>query len=270
VLHLPANITAEAASPGGAIVSYDATATDARDTNVVVTCAPASGSLFALGATTVNCSATNSRHKTAEGSFTVTVVDTTAPVVVLSGVSNGATYIVGAVPAASCSTTDSATGVAVQATLSIVGGTANGVGHFTATCSGAVDVAGNHAPPVSAGYDVHYVFSGFLTDLSPDGPDGKTFKAGSTISVKWRLQNAQGTFIVTPSSVLTLQVAPDPSCVAGQEGLAVDANFTGNGLQENNDRFQFNWKTTGLTPGCYAFLLPLDDGTVNSAVVKLR
>jgi hypothetical protein len=158
----------------------------------------------------------------------------------------------------------------VQATLSIVGGTANGVGHFTATCSGAVDVAGNHAPPVSAGYDVHYVFSGFLTDLSPDGPDGKTFKAGSTISVKWRLQNAQGTFIVTPSSVLTLQVAPDPSCVAGQEGLAVDANFTGNGLQENNDRFQFNWKTTGLTPGCYAFLLPLDDGTVNSAVVKLR
>ena len=157
-----------------------------------------------------------------------------------------------------------------QAALSIVGGTANGVGHFIATCSGAVDGAGNHAPAVSAAYDVHYVFSGFLTDLSPDGPDGKTFKAGSTIPVKWRLQNAQGAFIVTPSSVGTIQVAPDPSCVAGQEGLAVDANFTGNGLQENNDRFQFNWKTTGLAAGCYAFLLPLDDGTVNSAVVKLR
>lgn len=270
VLHLPANITAEATSPGGAIVSYDATATDARDTNVVVTCAPASGSLFALGATTVNCSATNSRHKTAEGSFSVTVVDTTAPVVVLNGVTSGATYILGAVPVASCSTTDSATGVAVQATLSIVGGTANGVGHFTATCSGAVDGAGNHASPVSAAYDVHYVFSGFLTALSPDGPDGKTFRVGSTVPVKWRLQNAQGGFIVTPSSVGTIQVAPDPSCVAGQEGLAVDANFTGNGLQENNDRFQFNWKTTGLAAGCYAFLLPLDDGTVNSAVVQLR
>src|SRR5262249_31093717 len=61
VLHLPANITAEATSPGGAVVSYTATATDAVDTNVVVTCAPASGSLFALGLTTVNCSATNSR-----------------------------------------------------------------------------------------------------------------------------------------------------------------------------------------------------------------
>jgi predicted extracellular nuclease len=270
VLHLPANITAEATSAGGAVVSYDATATDARDTNVVVTCAPASGSLFSLGLTTVNCSATNSRHKTAEGSFSVTVVDTTAPVVTLNGVTNGATYTLGAVPAASCSTTDSASGVAIQATLSIVGGTVNHVGHFTATCSGAKDVAGNLAAPVSASYDVHYVFSGFLTQLSPDGPDGKTFRVGSTIPVKWQLQDAQGNFIVTPSSIGTLQVAPDPSCIAGQEGLAVDANFTGNGLKTNDDRFQFNWKTTGLSAGCYAFLLPLDDGTINSAVVKLR
>jgi uncharacterized protein len=270
VLHLPANITAEATSPGGAVVSYTATATDAVDTNVVVTCAPASGSLFALGLTTVNCSATNSRHKTAEGSFTVTVVDTTAPVVTLNGVTNGSTYTLGAVPAASCSTTDSASGVAVQATLSIVGGTANGVGHFTATCSGAKDVAGNLAAPVSASYDVHYIFSGFLTQLSPDGPDGKTFRIGSTVPVKWQLQNAQGDFIVTPSSVGTIQVAPDPSCIAGQEGLAIDANFTGGGLKTNDDRFQFNWKTTGLSAGCYAFLLPLDDGTINSAVVKLR
>jgi uncharacterized protein len=270
VLHLPADITAEATSAAGAIVSYIATATDAVDTDVTVTCAPASGSLFPLGSTTVNCSATNSRHKTAEGSFNVAVVDTTAPFVSLLGVSNGATYILGAVPVATCSTTDSASGVATPATLSIVGGTPNHVGHFTATCSGAADVAGNHAAPVSASYDVHYVFSGFLTDLSPDGPDGKTFRVGSTVTVKWQLQNAQGAFIVTPSSVLTIQVAPDPSCVAGQEGLAVDANFTGHGLQENNDRFQFNWKTTGLSAGCYAFLLPLDDGTVNSAVVKLR
>jgi len=88
VLHLPANITAEATSPAGAIVNFSATATDARDTNVVVSCAPPSGSQFALGGTIVNCSATNSRNKTAEGSFTVSVVDTTAPVVVLNGITN--------------------------------------------------------------------------------------------------------------------------------------------------------------------------------------
>ena len=269
VLQLPANITAEATSAAGAIVSFNATATDAKDTNVVVTCTPASGSLFPFGATTVTCSATNSRNKTATGSFTVTVVDTTAPSVTLNGITNGAVFNLGAVPTASCSTTDSASGVAVQATLAITGGIPNHVGHFTATCSGAKDVAGNLAAPVSVSFDVHYIFSGFLTDLSPDGPDGQTFSAGSTINIKWRLQNAQGGFIVASSAVLPLQVAPDPSCTAGQQGLAIDAN-SNNGVQENNDTFQFNWRTKGLATGCYAFLLPLDDGTVQSSVVKLR
>jgi predicted extracellular nuclease len=268
VLQLPANITAEATSAAGAIVSFNATATDAKDTNVAVTCTPASGSLFSFGATTVTCSATNSRNKTATGSFTVTVVDTTAPSVTLNGIANGAVFNLGAVPTASCSTTDAASGVAVQATLAITGGTPNHVGHFTATCSGAKDNAGNVAPPVSVSFDAHYIFSGFLTDLSVS--DGQNFSAGSTINIKWRLQNAQGGFIVAPSAVLPLQVAPDPSCVStGQQGMAIDAT-SNNGVQENNDTFQFNWRTKGLPTGCYVFLLPLDDGTTQSSVVKLR
>src|SRR5262249_43246319 len=198
------------------------------------------------------------------------VADTTPPVVTVNGVSNGAVYSLGSVPTASCSTTDSVSGVATQATIAVTGGTANGVGHFTATCSGAKDNARNIAPPVSASYDVHYVFSGFLTDLSGGGTDGKTFRIGSTVPVKWQLQNTQGSFIVAPTAVGTIQVAFDPSCVAGQQGLGVDANSTGNGVNENNDRYQFNWKTTGLSAGCYAFLLPLDDGTTQSAVVQLR
>ncbi len=267
VLHLPANITAEATSPAGAIVSYNATATDARDTNVVVTCAPPSGSTFALGGTTVNCSATNSRNKTAEGSFTVSVVDTTAPLVVLNGVTNGATYTLGAVPAASCSATDSATGVAVQPSLSITGGTANGVGHFTATCSGATDGAGNIAAPVSANYDVDYLFNGFFSPISTN----KTFKLGSTVPLKWTLQNAQQGFIGSFSSIAAVQVAPDPSCAAGGEGVPFDAGSAGNsGLQFQDNTFQFNWKTTGLAAGCYAASVSLDDGTRKTVFVTLR
>jgi predicted extracellular nuclease len=267
MLHLPANITAEATSPAGAIVSFIATATDARDTNVVVTCAPPSGSQFALGATTVNCSATNSRNKTAEGSFTVSVVDTTAPVVVLNGITNGATYTLGAVPAASCSTSDSATGVAVQATLSFTGGTANGVGHFTATCSGAKDGAGNTAAPVTASYDVQYVFNGFFSPVA----NGKTFKIGSTIPLMWQLQNAQQGFISSFSSIVAVQAAPDPTCQAGAEGDPVDIEAAGNsGLQFNQNTFQFNWKTTGLAAGCYAAIVSLDDGTRKTVFVTLR
>jgi hypothetical protein len=267
VLHLPADITAEATSPAGAMVSYEATATDARDTDVVVICAPPSGSQFVLGATTVNCSATNSRNKTAEGSFSVTVVDTTAPVVFLNGVTNGATYTLGAVPAASCSATDSATGVAVQPSLTITGGTANGVGHFTATCSGAKDGAGNIAAPVSASYDVDYLFNGFFSPISTN----KIFKLGSTVPLKWTLQNAQQSFVSSLSSITAVQVAPDPSCLAGGEGVAFDAGSAGNsGLQFQDNTFQFNWKTTGLAAGCYAAMVSLDDGTRETVFVTLR
>jgi uncharacterized protein len=267
VLHLPANITAEATSPAGAIVNFSATATDARDTNLVVTCAPPSGSEFALGATTVNCSATNSRNKTAEGSFTVSIVDTTAPVVVLNGITNGATYTLGAVPAASCSATDSATGVAVQAVLSITGGTANGVGHFTATCNGATDGAGNIAAPVSASYDVDYLFNGFFSPVATN----KIFKLGSTVPLKWTLQNAQQGFISSFTSIAAVQVAPDPSCSADGEGIPFDAGSAGNsGLQFQDNTFQFNWKTDGLASGCYVAIVSLDDGTRKTAFVTLR
>jgi uncharacterized protein len=267
VLHLPANITAEATSPAGAIVSYNATATDARDTNVVVTCAPPSGSTFALGGTTVNCSATNSRNKTAEGSFTVSVVDTTAPIVVLNGVTNGATYTLGAVPAASCSATDSVTGIVVQPLLTITGGTANGVGHFAATCSGATDGAGNIAAPVSASYDVDYLFNGFFSPISTN----KTFKLGSTVPLKWTLQNAQQGFISSFSSIAAVQVAADPSCAAGGEGVPFDAGSAGDsGLQFQDNTFQFNWKTTGLAAGCYGASVALDDGTRKTVFVTLR
>jgi filamentous hemagglutinin family protein len=49
------------------------TATDDQDTDVPVTCAPASGSSFPVGATTVTCTATDHAGNTASGSFQVTV-----------------------------------------------------------------------------------------------------------------------------------------------------------------------------------------------------
>src|SRR6266436_6608852 len=45
----PANLTLECAGANGAQVLFPATATDACDTNVSATCAPPSGSVFALG-----------------------------------------------------------------------------------------------------------------------------------------------------------------------------------------------------------------------------
>ena len=63
----------------GAVVNYTATANDAVDGTVPVTCTPSSGSVFPLGATTVNCSAADVAGNSGSDAFTVTVVDTTAP-----------------------------------------------------------------------------------------------------------------------------------------------------------------------------------------------
>jgi hypothetical protein len=75
VLRLPADMTIEATSGAGAPGHYTATADGAT-----ISCSPASGSVFPLGSTTVQCSATNSAGSSS-GSFSVTVVDTTNPVV---------------------------------------------------------------------------------------------------------------------------------------------------------------------------------------------
>lgn len=79
VLIAPAPITAEATGAGGAVVTYAASATDAVDGAVAVTCVPASGSTFPLGVTLGQCVASDSRGNESAASFSVTVLDTTAP-----------------------------------------------------------------------------------------------------------------------------------------------------------------------------------------------
>jgi len=81
-------------------------------------------------------------------------LDKTAPVVAVTGVTDGAHYPFGSVPAAGCSTNDALSGAATQATLSVTGGNGDGTGTFTATCSGATDQAGNGAAPVNVSYTV--------------------------------------------------------------------------------------------------------------------
>jgi hypothetical protein len=77
---MPTNLIAEAASPAGATVTFEVSANDAVAGSVPVAATPASGSIFPLGVSTVAVSASDSAGNTATGNFTVTVVDTTNPV----------------------------------------------------------------------------------------------------------------------------------------------------------------------------------------------
>jgi len=80
VLTLPSNLIWECSGVQGTEVTFSATAIDNTDGPVPVTCYPASGSTFPLGITTVTCSVSDNAGNTTTGIFTVTVEDTTPPV----------------------------------------------------------------------------------------------------------------------------------------------------------------------------------------------
>ncbi len=82
-LSLPAPIVATATGAGGAVVSYTATANDLVAGSVAAACLPASGGMFPVAVTTVNCSATDGANASA-GSFTVTVTNS-APTITVPG-----------------------------------------------------------------------------------------------------------------------------------------------------------------------------------------
>lgn len=80
-IDVPETVIVEAEGPDGAIATYSVSATDLVDGAVDAQCSPASGALFALGATQVDCTAVDEAGNEAEPkSFGVFVEDSTAPV----------------------------------------------------------------------------------------------------------------------------------------------------------------------------------------------
>ncbi|MBI4322298.1 MAG: HYR domain-containing protein [Chloroflexi bacterium] len=140
---IPANITVEATGASGAIANWPApTASDVVDGNRTVTCSPASGSTFALGTTTVNCSASDTRGNTSSASFSVTVVDTTPPALTLpSNITAEATGPSGAAVSFTVSATDLVDGVR-PVTCTPASGSSFAIGTTTVNCS-ASDTRGN-------------------------------------------------------------------------------------------------------------------------------
>ncbi|HZX94101.1 MAG TPA: PxKF domain-containing protein, partial [Myxococcales bacterium] len=196
--------------------------------------------------------------------------DTVPPAVVLGGVTEGAQYLLGTVPSATCTTTDDASGVRTRATLVIAGGDVNGVGSITATCTGAVDNVGNVAADVSVHYRVvAYVFGGFGPPVGTRG----VVKAGSTLPLKFQILDWNGSLVTDPAVVSGIVFALDPSCTGTSSGPWQPAAATG-GTSLRFDaaagEFIFNWKTTGITPGCNAIAVQTVDTLTHQAAVVIR
>jgi hypothetical protein len=134
-------------------VNYSASASDLVDGSVAVTCAPASGSTFALGTTTVHCSASDAHGNTGTGSFDVTVQDTTPPsLTVPADIIKEATSAAGAAVSFTTSATDAVDSTPTiscsDGSNTVHSGDTFPLGTTTVTCT-ASDDAGNTSAPKS-------------------------------------------------------------------------------------------------------------------------
>jgi hypothetical protein len=197
-------------------------------------------------------------------------IDRTAPAVSVTGVTDGAVYDLGAVPAAGCSTSDALSGVATPAVVAVAGGTSHGVGLFTVTCAGASDVAGNTGS-ATASYAVHYVFTGFMSPVN-NPPTVNVVRAGQTVPVKFALGGAMGLDVLVGGSAVTVAT----SCGAGTAVDLTELPVTSPGgsvltFDAVTGLYQFNWQTDRAWSGsCRRLIVRLDDGTLHTAEFRLR
>src|SRR3989449_5754990 len=141
-LTVPADITAEATGPGGATVPFSVGATDIVDGPVTATCSPSSGSTFPLGTTRVECTATDSHANAVTATFTITIRDTTPPIVTVpSPFSVEATGPTGAVVTFSSAALDIVDG-SMAVSCAPTSGSTFSLGTTAVTCT-ATDSAGN-------------------------------------------------------------------------------------------------------------------------------
>ena len=240
VLTLPSPITAEATGPSGAAVTFSASASDVCDGARTVTCVPASGSTFALGLTTVDCSASDVSGNTSMGSFTVTVQDTTPPVLSLpANMIVEATGTTGAATVTFSATAMDLVSGSVAVTCVPASGSSFSLGSTTVNCS-ASDTAGNSGSGS---------FSVTVQDTTP--PAAPTITAGN----------------------VNLAAAPAwPLSISGEAGATISfsitdgsASVTGGGLMPGGGTFSTTVNVTSLADGTLTVSVTLTDPSGNTS-----
>lgn len=172
-IQTPQSITLEASSTAGTIVTYQASATDNIDSTAVVNCLPQSGSLMPIGRTNILCEAVDNAGNTANSSFNVDIVDTSAPNIViplgvfgesLDGMATAVYYTVSA--------TDTIDGQ-VELQCIPASGDLFPLGESSVSCS-AQDTSGNQS---------HNSFAITVYDISPPEPEPVSVR---NINVSWQ------------------------------------------------------------------------------------
>jgi hypothetical protein len=266
---VPATMTLEATSANGAPGTFASSATDLVDGALAPTCAPATGATFPLGTTTVTCTATDAHANTATGSFTITVVDTTAPVV--SVPANIATFATSAAGAVVTFGAPSATDAVGGNTLSVCAPPSGSLfkpGDTVVTCT-ATDASGNSASRTFK-VAVRFDWTGFFAPVDNAILNG--MKAGSTAPMKWQISNQSGGY-VPDLAVVSKATTGVAMCATGAPVDDLEVYATG-GTQLRFDstshQFIYNWQSPKKPGTCYTVTIGLTDGTSHSATFQLK
>lgn len=257
----PGDFFAEADSKDGAIVSFGVSAFDLVDGDLLpVTCDYASGTNFDYGDTLITCSATDTQGNTGSSSFTVTVDDTTAPLVTVPADHTlEATSSQGAQFSYSASAFDTVDG-SLPVECSHASGDIFGIGTITVVCL-ATDSHGNTgtnsftivvqdtiAPTITATdvavdavvAPIPVSFTVTATDLvdgnvplSCDHASGSSFPLGTTL-VKCTAEDSHGNTAESSFNVIVNDVRAPPSITSsdivaeatGPTGAAVSFTVT--------------------------------------------
>jgi len=270
----PANIVAEATSASGAAVVFTATGDDLEQGAIPAVCSPLSGATFGLGTATVTCTVTDQAGAEVSGSFTVTVSDTTAPVIaahgneireaagaagaVVSFTAPSYTDAVGGDGVATCTPASGTTFAVATTTVTCTASDSNG---NSATSSFTVTVADTTAPVLTVPSNITVPASGLagaivtyaataldqvsgVTPVTCSAPSGSTFPVGTTTVSCTSTDQAGNTSAAGSFTVTVTNVPP----------VAVNDAYTG----------QWNTAKVVAAPG-----VKVNDSDLNNTVASL-
>jgi hypothetical protein len=187
---VPSSFSVEVVGNSSAAVSYATPSASDAGSPVTPSCAPASGSTFAYGATTVTCSVADSRGNTSSQDFTVTLADTVAPTVTPpANISVNAQSTPATVTYANATATEGAAATCLPAS-----GSTFAAGQTTVTCQ-ATDAVGNTGSAT---------FTVTVTDNTPPvitvpAPITVNINNATTATVAYSATAVDGSTSITPS-----------------------------------------------------------------------